>query len=137
MKNLKSITSFPWESTVLAHLILRLPELQALVLFGSCASGRQGADSDIDLAVLTPQPLAPWPLFQLAQELADICNRDVDLIDLRSATTVLAAQIISTGEIISAPSQQEYDSFAGRIYADYARLNEERRPVLLAYGVAL
>jgi len=55
-------------------------------------------DSDIDLAVLAFSPLDPVACWDLAQLLAAISGRDVDLVYLSRAATVLRMQIVATGE---------------------------------------
>jgi predicted nucleotidyltransferase len=82
---------------VQAHLKRSLPGLIAVYLFGSQASGEATHASDVDLAVLVAGPLEPLHLWKLAGELADIVHRPVDLIDLRSASTVMQYQIIISG----------------------------------------
>lgn len=90
---------------VLTHVQDRLPDLLAVYLFGSQASGHASAESDIDLAVLMPGVLDPVDLWRLAGELADIASIHVDLIDLRSASTVLQYQIITKGRRLWAKNE--------------------------------
>jgi uncharacterized protein len=57
-------------------------------------------------------------------------HRDVDLVDLRSASTVMRMQVISTGECLTAADEAARREFEMYTYSDYARLNEERRDIL-------
>ncbi|MEO8488578.1 MULTISPECIES: nucleotidyltransferase domain-containing protein [unclassified Pseudomonas] len=82
---------------VLTHLLATLPELMAVYVFGSQATGEAHADSDLDLAVLAAGPVDPLLLWQLSGELADIVAVPVDLLDLRAASTVMQYQVITTG----------------------------------------
>jgi hypothetical protein len=68
--------------------------------------------------------------FELAQELAAQLHRDVDLVDLRTASTVMRMQVLSTGECLAAPNEAARREFEMYAYSDYARLNEERREIL-------
>jgi len=63
-----------------AHLQEYVPELMAIYLFGSQASGDAAAASDVDLAVLVRGQLDPLQLWELSGELADIVQRPVDLV---------------------------------------------------------
>ena len=81
----------------------------------------------MDLAVLARHPIPAFRLFELAQELAAQLHRDVNLIDLRSTSTVIR---ISTGECLAAPDEAARGEFEMYTYSDYARLNEERRDIL-------
>lgn len=83
--------------SVLIHLQTRLPDLLAVYLFGSQASGDANAGSDLDLAVLVSSVIDPVERWRLAGEIADIVDLPVDLVDLRAASTVMQYQIITTG----------------------------------------
>jgi uncharacterized protein len=107
-----------------------LPNLIVLYQFGSRAKGDIRQDSDVDLAVLTGDPLPTWRRFELAQELAVRLHCDVDLVDLRAASTVMRMQVISTGECLDAPNGPARREFEMYAYSHYARLNEERREIL-------
>jgi predicted nucleotidyltransferase len=85
------------ESAVVAHLRRRLPEAMAVYLFGSVASGDAGPESDVDLAVLNDGPLDPVFVWDIACELANVVDAHVDLVDLRTASTVLQHQIVAKG----------------------------------------
>ena len=108
----------------------QIRDLLAIYQFGSQAQGTARRDSDIDLAVLTRTPISAERLFHLAQELAVRLGRNVDLLDLRSTTTVMRAQIISTGRCLNSHDDQARTEFEMYAYSDYARLNEERRDLL-------
>ena len=82
---------------VLAHLLASVPDLMAVYVFGSQATGEANADSDLDLAVLAAGTVEPLLLWQIAGELADIVAVPVDLLDLRAASTVMQYQVITIG----------------------------------------
>lgn len=107
-----------------------IPDLTALYRFGSQAKGGTRPDSDVDLAVLTGNPIPALRRFELAQELAVHLHCDVDLVDLRTATTVMRMQVVSTGECLDSPNGPARREFEMYVYSDYARLNEERREIL-------
>lgn len=108
----------------------RIPELSALYLFGSMAAGDQRAESDLDLAILYDgPPMAPLALWQLANQLADAIDCDVDLIDLRAVDTVLQHQVITTGiRLWTRDAGAElYECF---ILSEKTRFDEARAPLL-------
>lgn len=76
----------------------RIPNLLAIYAFGSRITGTAGPESDLDLAVLVAGYAQPLSLFDLAGDLADLALCPVDLLDLRSASTVMQYQIITTGQ---------------------------------------
>ncbi len=118
------------DQALIQFLRQSIPDLIALYRFGSHVKGNTRQDSDIDLAVLTGDPIPALRRFELAQELAARLHRDVDLLDLRTATTVMRMQVISTGECLDSPNGPARREFEMYVYADYARLNEERRGIL-------
>ena len=118
------------EQVLIEGVRSEIPSVVAIYLFGSTATGELRADSDIDLAVLPAAPAPVAQLWSLAQELAVSAGRDVDLIDLQAASTVMRAQVISTGKRLYCANELLCSEFEDRAYADYASLNEERRHIL-------
>lgn len=118
------------DHALIEHLRKSVPDLIALYRFGSQAKGHARPDSDVDLAVLACGPIPAMRRFELAQELAIQLHRDVDLVDLRTASTVMRMQVISTGECLDAPNEPARREFEMYAYSDYARLNEERRELV-------
>ena len=106
------------------------PEPVAIYLFGSAARGDCTAKSDVDLAVLPRRPLGGVERFELQERLAGILGRDVDLVDLRTASTVMVAQILGDGRLLFEGDRTARALFEAIALADYTRLNEERRHIL-------
>lgn len=63
--------------------------------------GRARRGSDLDLAVLFSNSISAGQVFQLRNDLAELLSRDVDLIDLAHASTVLGKKVLRTGKMIS------------------------------------
>jgi|CXWL01.1.fsa_nt_gi predicted nucleotidyltransferase len=118
------------DNALIEHIRQSVPDLIALYRFGSQAKGTARPDSDMDLAVLARDPIPSMRRFELAQELATQLHRDVDLVDLRTASTVMRMQVLSTGTCLDAPDEPARREFEMYAYADYARLNEERREIV-------
>ena len=76
----------------------RIPNLMAVYAFGSRVSGDANANSDWDLAVLVAGYVEPGVLWELSGTLADVTSTEVDLIDLRAASTVMQHQVLTLGE---------------------------------------
>jgi len=109
---------------------LALPQVQAIYRFGSTAKGVENAASDIDLAVLAPRPLDPLFRFDLQERLASALHRSVDLVDLRSASPVMAMQVLADSHVLDEASPEARGLFEDLVFGRYARLNEERRGIL-------
>lgn len=101
-----------------------------IVLFGSTVKGTLRNDSDLDIAFLAEQNHDAYEIFLIAQELASQINRDVDLVDLNQASTVFQAQIVSTGKVIYCLDEMKRAHFFMKTLKMYAKLNEERAPIL-------
>lgn len=115
---------------VIAQVKKALPDLIALYRFGSHAKGDARPESDVDFAILVPAALPAGQLLNLQQELAALLHKDVDLVDLRAASTVLRMQVLSTGEGLFSGNDGAREEFETMVYSSYARLNEERRGIL-------
>lgn len=118
------------DPSLIDYIRKAIPGLVALYRFGSMERGVVRPESDIDLAVLPREALPELHRFELAQELAIQLHRDVDLINLRSASTVMRMQVLSTGSCLTSENEQARREFEMYAYSDYARLNEERGMIL-------
>jgi len=107
-----------------------VPDCLAIYRFGTWGTKDYRSDSDIDLAVLASSPLDSVVCWDLAQLLAAIAGRDVDLVDLSRAVTVLRMQIVAMGERFFCASENEVESFEDTVFSSYVRFNEERRLIL-------
>ncbi|MCL6626658.1 type VII toxin-antitoxin system MntA family adenylyltransferase antitoxin [Alicyclobacillus shizuokensis] len=114
---------------VTVHLVDSVHPL-LIYLFGSAAKERLRPDSDVDLAFLPDQPLDPYDTFLHAQELADLLKREVDLVDLSHASTVMQAEIVAYGRLLYERDRDQRCVYVIRAMKAYAMLNEERQCVL-------
>ena len=101
------------------------PNTLAIYLFGSRANGTANSDSDLDLAVLVAGYAEPLQLWDISNNLAEIAGCDVDLLDMRAASTVMQYQILQTGRRLWA-NKLEADLFecfvlSEKLYLDQAR----------------
>ncbi len=88
----------PLRDAVVALLRAELPGLLGVYAFGSRIAGTADARSDLDLAVLVEGYADPVRLWHLASDLATSAGCEVDLLDLRAATTVMQYQVLTTGQ---------------------------------------
>ncbi len=107
-----------------------VPGLHAVYLYGSHAAGTARPDSDVDVAVLAARPLSALLRWQVQQTLAVRLGRDVDLVDLRTTSTVLQAQILGSSRLVLDASPPARHAFEMHALAAYALLNEERAAIL-------
>ena len=110
--------------------LLRVFDPAVIYLFGSYGTARVHPGSDLDLAILPGSPLDPLVCFATANELSKRLGVAVDLVDLGRASTVLAKEVMRTGTPLAVADPLACQDFEMRTLADYARLNEERAPIL-------
>lgn len=114
---------------LLDHLKEAVPSLSAVYVFGSQVTGHATAESDLDVALLADDDLSAETLWELSSDLAVLVQCDVDLLDLRVASTVMQYRIITTGKRLWAKDSQAalYESF---ILSQKTALDEARAGLL-------
>jgi predicted nucleotidyltransferase len=105
-------------------------DLVAIYRFGSTAHGTATAASDVDIAVLTRTSVTPELRFEVQEGLAAEIGSDVDLVDLFTASPVMAIQVITGGDLLYDGDSDARGRFEDLTFGTYARLNEERRGIL-------
>lgn len=103
-----------------------------VILFGSFAKGTVHQNSDIDLAYFSDRHLSSYERFILANDLALICRREVDIVDIKEMDTVFTMQIFSEGNPIYIADENEYIRQKMRAYSMYVAFNEQRAPIIEA-----
>jgi uncharacterized protein len=86
------------EGEIVSTIRSAFPNALAIYAFGSRITGTANGDSDLDLAVLVAGYADPLQLWDVANNLADKTACPVDLLDMRSASTVMQYQILQTGQ---------------------------------------
>ena len=107
-----------------------LDQLQGIMLFGSRAQGNNRQNSDFDIAVLLDGKADKVLLWNSAQTLAAQLLQDVDLIDLRDATTVLQKEIIVSGQWLIKVDTFACDLFEVHTISMYQQLQYDRQDIL-------
>ena len=116
---------------VIEALVNIVPDLKGVYLFGSRADGSARPDSDFDFAFLnTGTRLSDLAVHSLRLALATSLDAEVDLVDLRAASTVLQFQIISKGQRIYSSDDSFCDTFDLFVYSSYQHLNEGQQGII-------
>ena len=117
--------------------------LEAVYLFGSFSEGTQTDSSDVDIALLFSKPVSKLRILagsDLQLELSRALGRSIDLVDLRSVSTVFQNEIIGSGERLLTFNEFSVDEFEMLTLSFYQKLNEERKEILEEFmksGVAV
>jgi uncharacterized protein len=115
---------------VVSALRAAWPDALAVYAFGSRVGGEARADSDLDLAVLLPGYADPLALWSLGGDLAATLGCDIDLLDLRSASTVMQHQVLTTGQRLWARDALAADLFECYVMSEKLDLDAARAPLL-------
>ena len=105
-----------------------IPELRLVVLFGSVATGRSRAKSDVDVAVQCDREADLDAIFvAVAPRLK---SSRLDLVDLKHAGPLLSFQVARTGVLLferEPAGFRQFQSLASRRYADTKKLRDAQR----------
>ena len=118
------------DHVIVDHLRQAVEGVIAVYRFGSTARGTAAAGSDTDIALLARARLTAAQRFEAQEALAAKLGRDVDLVDLAAASTVMAMQVVATGQLLYEADAGARGRFEDYTFGAYARLNEERRGIL-------
>jgi predicted nucleotidyltransferase len=111
------------------EILAALPDVVAIYVFGSAASGDLGPDSDLDLAVLGPRPYDSRQLYDLGRSIEVMSGLDIDLVDLITAPTLLKYEVITGGRQLHCADPGVAFEFEGRSLAEYGRFVEDFAPL--------
>lgn len=115
---------------ILSNLLAAIDEIQCVYVFGSYASGKTSAQSDLDIAFWAEKQVPAIELFYLQEKLASMCLIDIDLIQMRTSTEVFRFEIITTGKRVYAVDMPTVDNIENKIWNDYLYLNEVRKHII-------
>lgn len=107
-----------------------LPLARAAWLFGSAAQGRFQAGSDLDIAVDTVETLSALQRWEASEQLARQFGRDVDLLDFRHLSTVMQAQVLSTGTLLFSVDPTETADYCAFVFSEYQNIQSWRQPMM-------
>jgi predicted nucleotidyltransferase len=91
------------------------PDIKLCIVFGSLAAGKASIDSDLDIAVAADQPLSSDLYLELLEEFASATNREIDLVDLMTATGPISKQALSTGVVVQNLDKNLYARLISRM----------------------
>jgi predicted nucleotidyltransferase len=118
----------------IALILKNYPQTQAIYLFGSYGTENEWPNSDVDIAILLPHDNAKrvgyLGLSVMRVDLEQLLGRDVDLVNLRLASTVFQKEVTMADRRIYCADTYAADEFEMLVLSLYQKLNEERADVL-------
>ncbi len=118
------------QENIVKEIKKALPEVQGIYLFGSHVSGQQNQESDLDIAVLLPEPMENIHRWKLSQQLAASLKKEVDLVDLQNTSTVMQFQVVRKGKRLFTANFSYCERFEDKVFQLYLTLNDDRKPIL-------
>ena len=113
-------------------ILSRFKQLKIAVLYGSFAKGTQKHTSDIDLGVAADNKLSVETLVEIQTALSNETSKEIDLIDLKSATGVVFKEALTTGKIILNKDSSLFAGILSRMLFEQADFEPLRNRVLEA-----
>lgn len=105
-------------------------DLTAIYLFGSWGTEFETKESDIDIAILLATKVSQKEVWEFGQDLAVKMKQNVDLLELKNASTVMRMQIVSEGKRIYCGNRRASEQYEDYVFSSYVRLNEERKGII-------
>jgi uncharacterized protein len=102
-------------------------EIVAIYIFGSIATAKNRAGSDIDVAIMFRSPIKGMERVQLETSLSNLLERDVDLIVFEEVSPLLQHQILKYGCLVYESDPKErvrQEVVARREYLDTTVLHK-------------
>ena len=110
------------------------PDVQGVYLFGSYMTEEEWPESDVDIALLLPPDVAKKKrsiaMSDCSLALANILNKNVDLLNARTVSTVFQKEIITKGRLLYCADRYAVDEFEMLTLSYYQKLNEERADII-------
>ena len=119
---------------IIALLNQQLPALQGVYIYGSFASEQITENSDVDIGLLLSAVEAKKvkldDILDIQVELESLLSRSVDLVNMRTASTVLQFEIVNTGTRVFTADPFEVDLYELLAISLYQKLVIERREIV-------
>ena len=100
-----------------------------LILFGSQTKGYSGANSDIDIGVVTNKPLDFNGKNKLSSEIAlkfSFEEDKIDLVDLNEASPLLQMEAVKSGKLLKG-TQQDFFQYKLLVWKRYMHSSKFRK----------
>jgi len=124
------------QELLVARLREAISPILAVYIYGSRVKNSAGPESDLDVALLLPieHTVSPWRLLQLCGDL-EVMTRypvQVSILDV-NRFLVHCKEVVGGGVRVYVADEQAVAEFEMQTLSNYARLCEDRKPVVKAY----
>ena len=110
----------------LGRALQERPEVRLALLFGSSVTRGLVGARDLDVAVAFARPVSLIEQCRLGELLEEVAGREVDLIDLDSASTLLRSEVARHGVVLWARERRDLVDFRARAPLEFFDLQPHR-----------
>jgi predicted nucleotidyltransferase len=103
----------------LKKVFRKYPDIQAVYLFGSAASGKTHAESDLDLAILPEKPSLRGQKLDILADLAREGFSDVDLVFLDTKDVVIKFESVRQNRLLYCAEDFDANAFFSLTLREY------------------
>ena len=111
-------------------ILLKRFNLNAIILFGSYARGKQKYDSDIDIAIKPIAKIDKEELIAVKNDLEKTIKIDIHLINLDEINADFRYEILLTGKTLFCKDEYELEMYKLKKYSDYLLFSEDRKIII-------
>ena len=115
---------------LIIELKLRLPKLQALYQFGSSLDYKLEECQDLDIAALIDGKVDEREWWDLQESLSLLVGKKLDLIQLRTVSTVFQNEIFSKARRLYSVDDDLCSDYEALNLSLYQKLSEERAEII-------
>ena len=103
----------------LAHVFSKYPDIQAVYLFGSAASGRTYNESDVDLAIVLRPDAEQLDRLSILADLTHFGLRDIDLVILDTDDIVLKHESVRQNHVLYQAEDFDCSAYSSKVTRQY------------------
>lgn len=111
-------------------LLHEVEDLDAIILFGSYARGKQKTTSDIDIAIKPIEELNSVKMLDIKNKIEDAIGIDVHLINLNTINEDFKYEILISGKTLYCKNEYEFEMYKLKMYSNYLLFSEDRKPII-------
>lgn len=111
-------------------IMQEITTIEAIILFGSYARGKQRDISDIDIAIKTKEELCSEKMLEIKNKIEDVIGIDVHLINLNTINEDFKYEILLSGKTLYCQNEYEFEMYKLKMYSNYLLFSEDRKPII-------